>query len=611
MCGIAGIVMREGQPERARVERMIRSLQYRGPDGSGIFAEGPAVIGHRRLSIIDLSEAASQPMHSHDGRYVMVYNGELYNFRELARQHRLTLRTHSDSEVLLELFALYGKEVLNECNGMFAAAVWDRKEQGLSLFRDRLGIKPLFLYEKDGVLAFASELKALEMAGFANEWDASALTSYLHLGYIPAPASAYRHIGKFPQGQIGIWHAGTMKKEAYWTLEEAGRGPVLRNFEETKAEYKRLLEDSVSARMISDVPLGAFLSGGVDSSLVTAVAQKISGEPIRTFSIGFDDPKHDESAYAAAIARHLGTRHREFRVSSRDAMEWIPEVIDLFDEPFADSSFIPTSLISRLAREEVTVALSGDGGDELFHGYGMYRWAERLHRPWMKYGHRPLSRILRHLPDRYQRVGALLDYKKSDSFEQHLFSQEQYLFSAQEIRRLSPDLPSLPTLPIPRIPSRALTPAERQALFDLKYYLPDDLLTKVDRSSMRHSLELRVPLLDHRLVALALRIDPALKMKNGQLKYFLKEVLADYLPRPLFDRPKRGFSIPLRSWLSGDLRYLQEEYLSEEALRNTALLDPSVVARLRHRFQQGESYLYNRIWSLIVLQIFLMNKANQ
>lgn len=606
MCGISGIIYREGKAEASLIARMTETLVHRGPDAGAFFEEGPVALGHRRLSVIDLSEAAGQPMHSHCGRYVMVYNGELYNYRGLARELGLSLRSSSDSEVLLESFALRGPSVISSFNGMFAAAIWDREEERLFLFRDRLGIKPLFVAQNSERIAFASELKALLPALPAPETDPEALSAYLHLGYIPAPKTVYRGIEKFPQGHYAVWKRGDWHCMPYWRPEEAGSGPLLTDLGAAKEEYRHLLEDAVKKRLVSDVPLGTFLSGGIDSSLVTAVAQKYADEPVRSFSIAFDDPRHDESQYAAAIAARLGTRHRQFRVSSRDAMERIPLVLDLFDEPFADSSFIPTMMVSELARKEVTVALSGDGGDELFHGYGMYRWAQRLEHPLMKLGRKPLAAVLRRLPDRYRRVAALLDYKRGEALATHLFSQEQYFFSRQELSALAPALPAPAPLPLHLPSGRHMTPAEKQALFDLHYYLPDDLLTKVDRAGMYHSLELRVPLLDHRLVEFALRLDPALKIKKGVLKFFLKEVLAGYLSRPLFERPKKGFSIPLRYWLTGDLRYLPEEYLSAEAVARTGFLEWKEVARLKKRYFAGDSYLFNRIWALIVMQKFLL-----
>ncbi len=610
MCGISGIIYKEGKAEPSLIARMNDTLVHRGPDAGALFTEGKAALGHRRLSVIDLSESAGQPMHSQCGRYVMVYNGELYNYRELARELGLSLRGSSDSEVLLESFALRGPSVISSFNGMFAAAIWDRREEQLFLFRDRMGIKPLFLAQNSERIVFASELKALLPALPPPEINPAALSAYLHLGYIPAPDTVYRGISKFPPATRAVWKDGEWHTEPYWRMEEALEAPLISDLSSAKREYAKLLEDAVRKRLVSDVPLGTFLSGGIDSSLVTAVAQKYAGEPIRSFSIAFDDPRHDESQYAAAIAARLGTRHRVFRVSSRDAMERIPRVLELFDEPFADSSFIPTMMVSELAHRDVTVALSGDGGDELFHGYGMYRWAERLDHPLMRAGRKPLAAVLRRLPDRYRRVAALLDYERGESLTTHLFSQEQYFFSRQELKHLAPALAPPAALPLALPPGRRLTPAEKQALFDLHYYLPDDLLTKVDRSGMAHSLELRVPLLDHRLVEFALRLAPSLKIRKGVLKYFLKETLADYLPRPLFERPKRGFSVPLRYWLSGDLRSLPEEYLSKEAIARTGFLEWKDVARLKKRYYAGDSYLFNRIWALIVLQKFLMEKMN-
>lgn len=606
MCGIVGILNNKQPSGREEIEKMTGCLSHRGPDAAGFFMEGPVVLGHRRLSILDLSEEANQPMISHDNRYIMVYNGEVYNFREIADTLGLSWHTQSDTEVLLEAFVRWGIDCAEKLNGMFALAIWDKQEQTIYLLRDRMGIKPLFVYQKDGLLGFASELKAFTVTQnvFDLSTNSQAISDFLHLGYIPAPATIYSEVQKFPAGCWGIYKDGQLSIEPYWQLSDQVGKEMISDLQEAKSSYKKLLESSVQYRMISDVPLGTFLSGGIDSSLVTAVAQQQSDRPIHTFSIGFDYGKYDETTYANQVARELGTNHHTFQVTASAAQELIPEVIDVYDEPYADSSFVPTMLVSKLARQHVTVALSGDGGDELFHGYGMYHWAERLRNPLVNTLHKPAAKIFSKLSDRYKRVGQLLDYNKGDDLYSHLFSQEQYFFRAEEIANLNLDLP-VPTRYLLPAMTRQLSPAESQAFFDLQQYLPDDLLVKVDRASMQHGLEVRVPLLDHRLVTLALNLSPGLKIKGGTLKYFLKEVLADYLPREIFDRPKWGFSIPLRYWLKDELRFLLEENLSKSAIQQTGMINHKAVEKLKSKYLKGDTYLFNRLWGLIVLQQFL------
>ncbi len=542
------------------------------------------------------------------GRYVISYNGEVYNYRELSEELGLSTRTTSDTEVIVEAFAKLGAAMASRLNGMFAIAILDTYQNKLFLFRDRMGIKPLFLYRANDNLAFASELKAISALGrhVSLTVNEKAIPYFLHLGYVPEPLSIYREVTKFPAGHWGVFDGRELRTECYWSPEEQVKGEMWTDESSAMERLEELLTASVKRRLISDVPFGTFLSGGIDSSVVTALAQKVSDRPIRTFSIGFNNAKHNEAHFAKAVADHIGTEHESYTVTERDALELIPDILPQFDEPFADSSAIPTMLVSRLARQKVTMTLSGDGGDELFMGYGAYHWAQRLANPALRWTHGPLGSMLSLGNDRLRRVSRLLDFDTATPLSAHIFSQEQNLFSIQEVNALLiGEGQSYPLLlkeseVIGKL-KRQLTPAEAQAFFDLRFYLKDDLLVKVDRATMRYGLETRVPLLDHTLVEFALNLHPSLKMRNGTSKYLLKEVLYRYVPESLFDRPKWGFSIPLQEWLLGDLAFLIDETLSENNVRSQGLVHWAVVKKLITQFRSGHHHLYNRIWLLILL----------
>jgi len=621
MCGIAGFYNLSSSDPQRSLKLMGDALAHRGPDAEGFFVEGPTGLVHRRLSIIDLSSAANQPMQSQCGRYMMVYNGEVYNYKEIQaeieKEKGLQFRTHSDSEVVIEAFALWGSGCAKRFNGMFAIAVYDRKSGQMTFMRDRLGIKPLFIFQHGKQLAFASEIKALRAVpeiDNALHPDREAQMQSLHFGYIPQPYTAWEEITKFPAGCTATYDGEQLNITHYWTAESCFKEHPLTDEQEAFSTLKELLISSVRMRLVSDVPFGTFLSGGIDSSLVTAIAQSVHNAPLNTFSIGFESSKHDESRYARAVAEHLGTRHHEFMVTEKEAMERVPSLAAIYDEPFTDSSAIPTLLVSQLAKKHVTMTLSGDGGDELFMGYGSYRWAQRLNHPFWKRFHNPAAALLKYGNSRQQRAGEMLRYKTTD-LRSHIFSQEQYLFSSAEISKLRtgalhgrplsdralregtregrPDIVSS---------SRTLLPAERQSLYDLTHYLKDDLLVKVDRASMQHALETRVPLLDYRIVEFALNLHPDLKYANGISKVLLKKVLYSYLPASLFDRPKWGFSVPLDSWMKGPLKSWVLDSLTEERIRSKGLVDPAAVKSLLNRFYSGgPDYLYNRIWALVVL----------
>jgi asparagine synthase (glutamine-hydrolysing) len=603
MCGIAGIYHPNGARQET-LKQMSDAISHRGPDAEGFFIDGEFGLAHRRLSIIDLSTAANQPMQSICQRYWVVFNGEVYNFKEVAKQLDVKLKTKGDTEVILEAFAKWGPKMVEGLNGMFTIAIFDTQEKKLYLFRDRLGIKPLFIYRNNGVLAYGSELKAITaLPGVQLTINRTAIPYFLHLGYIPEPLSIYEEVEKFPSGCWAVFDGEHLNVERYWSASEKVSASVISNEVEAKEQLSQLLEASVSRRLMSDVPFGTFLSGGIDSSLVTALAQKSTTEKLKTFSIGFDDAKHDESSFARQVSEHLETEHFEYRLTEKDALELVPDILPQYDEPYADSSAIPTMLVSKMARQEVTMTLSGDGGDELFHGYGMYAWAQRLDNPLIKAFHSPIASILSIGEDRYKRIAKVFDYSSSEQIHSHIFSQEQYMFSAKEISNLMVDssVANYSLLAMNTSLTRTLTAPEKQALFDIDFYLKDDLLTKVDRASMRYSLEARVPILDHTVVEFALNLDSGLKVKNGIAKHLLKEVLYDHVPKQIFDRPKWGFSIPLDKWLKTDLHYLVDEFLNEKVVSEVDLLKWSEVRSILEKWKNGQNHLYNRVWLMILL----------
>ncbi|MBP7462797.1 MAG: asparagine synthase (glutamine-hydrolyzing) [Bacteroidales bacterium] len=617
MCGITGFYTLTNQfVSRDELDKMTLALKHRGPDASGMYYTPGIGLGHRRLSIIDLSSDANQPMESHSMRYICVYNGEVYNFKTIARELNIDFKTSCDTEVIIEAFAEWGVTFVNKLNGMFAIAIFDKQEHKLYLFRDRIGVKPIYYYWDGKNFAFASELKSLLQIRHIRDQrqiDQQSICDYLHLGYIPEPNSIYKNVYKFPAGNFGIVSSTGLRIESYWLIEGAIRRKLIDDEQECKEKLKELIESSVSMRLISDVPFGTFLSGGVDSSLVTAVASKYVTKPLNTFSIGFFETKYNESSYARRVAEHLNTNHHEMILTELDAQHMMVDMLNYYDEPFADSSAIPTMLVSKFARDHVTMVLSGDGGDELFHGYGAYKWARRLSFVPSRTMRRMVGFLLANSgQNRYRRAAHLFQYQERKHLKSHIFSQEQYLFSLSEVNKLMLNNVYIDTT-VDQDYSyfvRKLTPEEDQAVFDLKYYLKDDLLVKVDRASMKYGLETRVPLLDYRIIEFALNISPKLKIQGGIQKYLLKEVLYDYLPREFFDRPKWGFSIPLSTWLNRDMSYLIDDHLNEWMIRKHKIVNFEETSRLIKSFRDGTDYLYNRIWLLIILHRFMENDKN-
>lgn len=539
----------------------------------------------------------------------MVYNGEVYNFHELIEKYKINPRTTGDSEIILECFAKAGIESVQDFNGMFAIAIWDTLEEKLYLIRDRLGIKPIYYYSDKEQFIFASELKAIYSLPVSKEINRAAISNFLYLGYIPGDETIYSHCHKIKAGHYGVFHNGQFSEYAYWQPEKKIESTILSDEVEAKKQLKELLESSVKYCMISDVPVGIFLSGGTDSSVVAAIGQAVSDIPVKTFSIGFSEKKYNESEFAKAVAGYIKSDHQEFMVTEQHALELVDKLTGIYDEPYADSSAIPTLMVSELARKEVTVALSGDGGDELFMGYGFYYWARRLQNPLLKNLRWPIAKALHTLGNnRYKRGSKLFEYPSEARRKSHIFSQEQYFFTEKEIGKLllSPEPITLEE-ELPQL-KRKLTVTEEQCLFDLKNYLPEELLVKTDRASMHHSLEVRVPLLDHRLVEFALNLSPDLKLKDNTGKYLLKQALYDYIPASYFDRPKWGFAVPLQLWLSKELKYLLDKYLSKEMIESAALVHYEPVKKLKEEFLKGKSYLYNRLWALIILHKWYKEK---
>jgi asparagine synthase (glutamine-hydrolysing) len=621
MCGIVGIISRAAIAP-ITLQRMTAALHHRGPDAQGTFisTDGHVGFGHTRLSIIDLSIHGNQPMYSQNGRYVMVFNGEIYNFKKLkaellAANPNTTFTSNSDSEVLLQAFIHWGPAVASKLEGMFAVAIYDTQSKNVVLLRDRKGKKPIFYYCDGQHFAFASEIKSLlqhRAIAASKEIDTQAIHEFLHLGYIPEPKTIYRSIRKFPAGAVGeVLPNLSFSFKYFWKIETVTNGDTHADTVDYQAVLNDKLTRAVEKRLISDVPLGSFLSGGTDSSLVTAIASKLSYKPLKTFCIGFKESKFDEHRFASQVAKHLKTDHTEFILSEKDSVQLLESYLDHFDEPFTDTSAIPTMLVAKMARQQVTVALTGDGGDELFLGYGTHTWANRLANPFFKIAKPFLSAGFKVSNNpRLKRIAELLVDVDPGTQRSHIFSQEQYFFSSYEIQL------DLLTDPLSYVPFKfydhpafeKLTDAEKQAIFDFKFYLKDDLLVKIDRASMYYSLECRSPLLDNEIIEFAVNTPFDYKRKGGIPKWPLKELLKNYLPDELVNRPKWGFSIPLAQWMKNDLRYLMD-YLSDENLSKTGLFKPPYVKSLIKRFYYGDDYLYNRLWALIIIQRFLLKNG--
>ncbi|HEV2616286.1 MAG TPA: asparagine synthase (glutamine-hydrolyzing) [Candidatus Acidoferrales bacterium] len=650
MCGIAGILGLDGpQPAEAlgaAAQAMARTLRHRGPDDDGVWVDSDSgiALAHRRLSILDLSPAGHQPMISESGRYVISYNGEIYNFVDLRRKLEqetgamLRLRGGSDTETMLACFERWGiEESLKRWNGMFALAVWDRKDKALFLARDRFGEKPLYYARMRRSFLFGSELKALRAhPDFCGEIDRDALALYLRYNCIPAPRTIFRGVWKLPpETWMCVTHEAHENLQAvpYWslrqTVERSMANPFRGTVEEAAVELEFLLNDAVKIRMLADVPIGVFLSGGIDSSVLAALMQVQSSRPVRSFSIGMSESAYDESRNAREVARHLGTEHCEFRVTPADALATIPRLASVYDEPFADSSQIPTLLLAELTRRFVTVGLSGDGGDEMFGGYNRHIWSGRLAaairvtpgfsrrltgaaicristRSWDRCFDRlrpVVPRRLRHRTpgSKLHKFADVLAAADPASAYQRLVSHwripSKVVLGAREFSR---DLPESP---------EGMNYAETMMFYDAETYLPDDILVKVDRATMAASLEARAPYLDPRVVEFAWRLGFATKVRGGEGKIPLRRILYRHVPRALVDRPKFGFGIPLDSWLRGPLREWAEALLDATRLRNEGYFEPHPIRRMWSEHLAGHGAWQHHLWDILMFEQWLENNG--
>jgi asparagine synthase (glutamine-hydrolysing) len=613
MCGIAGLWCKSQNCHQFRDQWLIaalHALSHRGPDHQGTWkdpTEANIVLGHRRLAVIDLTDSGNQPMVSEDGQVVITFNGEIYNFRELRKDLEafgMAFHSLSDTEVIIKGYQRWGVGVLDRLVGMFAFALWDAKQQQLFLARDRIGEKPLYYAHTDQGFAFASEIQALAKLPWVDcRWDQEALALYLGLQYIPAPYSIYRGISKLPPAHAMIVRQGKTEVWRYWDPVALATGPRLSmDTREAAQQLEILLRQAVAGQMIADVPLGAFLSGGIDSSTVVSFMAELSARPVKTFTIGFHMAGYDEVEHAAAVARHLHTEHTVEYLSEKDVLGLVSEVVQIYGEPFADSSALPTYLVARTARQHVTVSLSGDGGDEAFGGYTRYTWLERAY-PWLNLA-KPFGRliapVLKRLPLQQARAAPLIGKPPKD-----VYLGKVGIFQPEEVWSLTGRSPALFEYErawgaIPKPPLR------RQAMLaDLLTYLPDAILAKVDRAAMAVSLETRAPLLDHRLLEFSLQL-PVSLVENRSL---LKQVLFRRVPKSLLNRPKQGFDMPLARWLRGELRDLVLETLTAQKLESMGLQNVQIVAQMLSEHLGGVRSHTARLWSLLVLSLWSVRQG--
>ena len=610
MCGITGFLSRSFTEQQ--LHAMTCCLGHRGPDATGFYLDQQEGIGlgHRRLSILDLSEAGNQPFYSRDGRFVMVYNGEVYNFRELARKYNISPRTQSDSEIIIESFAQKGADCIQDFNGMFAMAIWDRIDKKLYLIRDRFGVKPLLYYHKNGEFAFASELKALLKLPIGKKINTDALKDYLFLEHIPDAKCIIQNCHKVPAGHYLTLSQNQLLIKRYYNLIEKINPRPLTDPGEEKVldEFEDLLGSSVKYRQISDVPIGAFLSGGTDSSLICALFQQQNEKPINTFTIGFDVAKFDESLYASRVADILHTNHTQFRLNDKASLSIVEKLVEYYDEPFAAPSCIPTYLVCHEARKMVTVAMSGDGGDELFMGYGyydLYPRVKKLFRRYPGYVRSFMNKIFKLMGARYQRASRIFNLSENDLFV-HLWSEQQYMFSEEEISELMEEKYNNCSARDEwrKIDALSLHDFEKISIFDINQYLVGNLLFKMDSASMANSLEVRNPYLDYRLVEYSCNLPLHYKVRDGEQKYLLKKLLERYLPKDLVYRKKWGFPAPIGDWLYGELAYLIDKWLDPKILEAQGIFNSKVVQRYVTAFRNGKEFHYKRLWSIIVFQMW-------
>ena len=660
MCGITGIFgnLREENLSKA-VSEMTKTLSHRGPDDKGIWidAANKIALGHRRLSIIDLSSAGHQPMASPCGRFNVIFNGEIYNhlkLRELLNSQNNTHHWsgHSDTETLVTAFSQWGVEkTLDQLVGMFAVAIWDAHEKELTLIRDRFGEKPLYYGWSDGVFLFGSELKALrKYKGFNNQIDRNVLSLYMQYMYVPNPYSIFENVYKLEPGCIlkmdmtalnqppkeipfAPFESQGLSIMQWYALSDVaknGQKDLVKDENEAVELLEKTLTESVQSQLITDVPLGAFLSGGVDSSVIVSLMQKLSSSPVKTFTIGFEESAFNEAIYAKDVARHLGTDHHELYVTANDAIDVIPSLPALYDEPFADSSQIPTYLVSKMARQNVAVSLSGDAGDELFGGYNRYIWGARVWNKvkWMPPGFRSvLGGVIQKIPisvwdgfgnsfpnkyktslmgdKAYRMANRLRTIRNLDDMYQSLVT-EGY---KEESLVIGDDPVLITKLDNYDIVSDINSSEQRMMLWDALTYLPDDILTKVDRAAMGVSLETRVPFLDHRVVELAWKMPLDVKIRNGVGKWPVRQVLYKYVPKELIERPKAGFAVPVGQWMRGPLREWASDLLDEKRIQREGYFNPKLVQQLWDQHLSGNYDWTPRLWAILMFQSWLDDKS--
>lgn len=641
MCGLVGFLGgRLPSVDRLSIASdMALRIAHRGPDDAGEWSDPQTgyTIAFRRLAILDLSPAGHQPMASASGRFVLAFNGEVYNFEQIRRELQEgglapAFRGHSDTEVMLAAFDAWGVEsAIRRFIGMFAIALWDRQERRLHLVRDRVGVKPLYLARQGNLVVFGSELKAVRAhPELRLEIDRNALAAYFRFSYIPAPLTIYRDVEKVMPGQIiSVAQDGTVERTTYWAMSEvASRGAANRftgSEEEAADQLDNLLRDAVGLRMIADVPLGVFLSGGIDSSIVTALMQVQASSPVKTFSIGFEDQTYNEASHAAAVAAHLGTAHTELIVTSDDALKVVPHLSTMYDEPFADSSQIPTHLVSAMARRHVTVSLSGDGGDELFGGYYRHFLGQRAWKMLAPFpsllrasaaklitsvsksrwdaifagGRRMLPRALQQnrAGERLYKLARILGTTDENAMYFELISHWRGVVKSGT----ESALPMFARETWPRL----IDPIERMMYFDTICYLPDDILAKVDRASMSVSLEAREPLLDHRLIEFAWTLPLSMKVRDGKGKWLLRQVLDRYVPSHLIERAKMGFGAPVGTWIRGPLRDWAASLLDERKLQEQGFLEPASITKTWRDHLAGKGDWQHYLWIVLMFQSWL------
>ncbi|MGB7291489.1 MAG: asparagine synthase (glutamine-hydrolyzing) [Thermodesulfobacteriota bacterium] len=638
MCGIVGFCGKGKFNDESTLVSMRDTLAHRGPDDSGLYIDIEHNVGlaHTRLSIIDLSSLGHQPMSNDRGTIWITYNGEVYNFKEVREELEkkgYSFRSNSDTEVIVKAYEEWGIDCVHKFIGMFAIAIWDRNEKKLYLVRDRVGVKPLYYYFKDGFLLFASELKALmKHPGYAKKIDISIVPHYLRFGFIQSPYTIFQHTFKLKPGHYLCLYKNKLVEKKYWDIVDFyNADPIEGTEDEITLELERLLVNSFKYRLISDVPLGVFLSGGLDSSIVTALLQHNIGSKLKTFTIGFDESSLNEAYWSKSIADYLGTDHTEYYLSVEEAAKIIYKIPEIYDEPFGDHSVIPTYLVSQLARKDVTVALSADGGDELFCGYSRYKAYARLCEKFLRLPKfltnsviksmmrldpsrvdefyrtfRTVMPEVKEIKDKYIKWrDMLIESNNGNLIEMYKcnlskWTPEELAGIIDHKYNYSYDAAYVETI-------ESMTNGEllnKVMALDFKTYLPDDILTKVDRATMSVGLEGREPLLDHRLLEFVARIPLKLKYHQGTSKYILRKVLDKYVPRELVERPKQGFVAPLSRWLKGELHQVVKEYLNEDRLRKEGIFNSKVVSSYVKDFYSGVSINVNKIWFLLIFQMW-------